>query len=85
MLNTLVSDCNIFRQGLESLSVGLYYCYGHVAGLARLDISHDARFACMRTTHDCACSAVFQSFIRIRLSHCYYSIILIKMLMLCTL
>lgn len=50
---------DVFRQGLEPDAVGLNNSDGHVSGLARIDITHHARFAGVCASDNGAASAVF--------------------------
>jgi len=57
---TNISDLydDIFRQGLESLSIGLHDRNGNMTRLPGLDVSDDAGLTCMRAADDLALNAV---------------------------
>ena len=50
---------NIFGQCFESISTRLKHSDGYVTGFTGVDVSYDARFACMRPADDLAMCAVF--------------------------
>ena len=58
----MLSQFDISGKRLTSFAIRLEHCYGHMAGLARLDVSYDARFARMGAADDVASGAVFQIF-----------------------